>query len=689
MVNPTRTRSRETSASGRPNLLEKTYSRYSTYSSKGGKGVEGGKDVKRTSSRTNSQQTAVDNKSLRSFTGVFRRPEEGCRPTPPAKLSDSQEKLLAEMLVYFRDRNTYPVSLNARDGKAEEPPTDWEKLRMLSRESMLRYLRATKWDLNAAQKRLVETIAWRREFGVDSIDPDEVEGEAKSGKETVMGYDNSARPLHYMHPHRNNTKETPTQMRFAVWILESCIDLMPPGVEQLALLINFDNRSRNPTSIANAKLMLYILQNHYVERLGLALCINVPWVFKAFWSAIQGFIDPVTKSKCKFDEGIKEEVPLTQLSSDYGGLVEPTYHHDQYWPDLVKLTKERRAAMLKRFKEQCNSEVGASEWVVRGGNDADCDAVLQKTDIANIVSEADEMGALARTDSGAPAEAPTTQVSDPPHVADLDTAQSSRQDAVNASHARMNAAVTASSAEPPPLVPLSQTVSETNETFKTPTNEICQNPLDRAFSTLSVTRSSGQGAAATSGAAASNTAKADRLGDVDEDTQTNGTGGPSSPPTSPPSRSDTPLSAIRGRKEGDLQRRSGLFGSISKMVHHDGRNKSTDSAGKHKRNASSASRKLLHKSSTQQVNVLFFAAARDAAGTSSIKIPLIATPLKLSEMPALIHQSKGIKDPTRLMEVIARSNWCVDQTMVNSEDTSTTQLKGGEDVAVIPPVSGG
>ena len=36
---------------------------------------------------------------------------------------------------------------------------------------------------------------------------------------------------------------------------------MPPGVEQLALLINFDHKSRNPTSISNAKLMLYILQN--------------------------------------------------------------------------------------------------------------------------------------------------------------------------------------------------------------------------------------------------------------------------------------------------------------------------------------------------------------------------------------------------------------------------------------------
>ncbi len=42
----------------------------------------------------------------------------------------------------------------------------------------------------------------------------------------------------------------------------------------------------------------------------------MPWIFKAFWNAIQSFIDPVTKSKCKFDEAIKDEVPEDHLSKD-------------------------------------------------------------------------------------------------------------------------------------------------------------------------------------------------------------------------------------------------------------------------------------------------------------------------------------------------------------------------------------
>lgn len=197
---------------------------YNSMSTRGQKGKESFREsLARISSRDNasSEATAAEGGSTastpppKSFAGVFQAPEPGCRPKPPAKLTADQEEKLAEMLKYFRAKETYPSSL--KNPQAEEkPPTEWEKLRMLSRESMLRYLRATKWDLAQAKKRLIDSIAWRREFGVDEIDPNVVEPEAKSGKETVLGFDNSARPLHYMHPHRNDTKETPRQMQFAV-----------------------------------------------------------------------------------------------------------------------------------------------------------------------------------------------------------------------------------------------------------------------------------------------------------------------------------------------------------------------------------------------------------------------------------------------------------------------------------------
>lgn len=296
--------------------------------------------------------TTSSHKTHEPSFSLLTKPDPQARALPYQPLTPEQQAKYDTCLDYFTNVEAYPTQLQPpAKGKPipHAPATENEKMHLLTRESILRYLRATKWDVEDAKKRLTATIAFRREYGNDEIRPDYVEPEARSGKETVLGFDKYGRPLHYMHPHRSDTPETDRQMKFAVWMLDACIDLMPPGVEQLALLINFENKSRNPTSISNAKLMLYILQNHYVERLGVAMCINgtssfdflclkkfkkkqptqervcvcadplflkVPWIFKLFWNAIQSFIDPSTKSKCKFDEAIMGEVFPSQLLGD-------------------------------------------------------------------------------------------------------------------------------------------------------------------------------------------------------------------------------------------------------------------------------------------------------------------------------------------------------------------------------------
>jgi exonuclease III len=43
-------------------------------------------------------------------------------------------------------------------------------------------MRATKWNLNEAEKRLKATLEWRREYKPDLIPPDEVKMESETGK---------------------------------------------------------------------------------------------------------------------------------------------------------------------------------------------------------------------------------------------------------------------------------------------------------------------------------------------------------------------------------------------------------------------------------------------------------------------------------------------------------------------------
>jgi CRAL/TRIO domain len=91
----------------------------------------------------------------------------------------------------------------------------------------------------------------------------------------VLGFDNWSRPCLYLIPSRQNTNYPPRQIQQMVFSLERCIDMMPQGVETLALLVDFKNssNSKNP-SAGTGRQVLHILQTHYPERLGKALVIN-------------------------------------------------------------------------------------------------------------------------------------------------------------------------------------------------------------------------------------------------------------------------------------------------------------------------------------------------------------------------------------------------------------------------------
>jgi molybdopterin converting factor small subunit len=86
-----------------------------------------------------------------------------------------------------------------------------------------------------------------------------------------------------------------------------------------------------------------------------------------------------------------------------------------------------------------------------------------------------------------------------------------------------------------------------------------------------------------------------------------------------------------------------------------------------------------------QITVLYFAAASTAAGRTSEQIALPDNmPLSLATLGALLGERYA---RTGMPDILSGSQWSVDAEMV--EDVESTILKGGEEVAVICPVSGG
>lgn len=90
-------------------------------------------------------------------------------------------------------------------------------------------------------------------------------------------------------------------------------------------------------------------------------------------------------------------------------------------------------------------------------------------------------------------------------------------------------------------------------------------------------------------------------------------------------------------------------------------------------------------SATPDITFLYFAAASTATGLSSETISLTSDQgLPLSSLPELLvsrHPNRGLE------KILASSQWSVDAEMV--DDPADVVLRGGEEVAVICPVSGG
>lgn len=199
------------------------------------------------------------------------------QPVDKVILNEEQEKKYETLLEQVKTWTEVPAT-KGKDGKEGKagPLTDDERY-WLTRECLLRYLRAVKWNEKDAEKRLLETLAWRREFGVDELTADFISPENESGKQLILGWDKNGRTCQYLSPGRQNTDVSPRQTQHLVYMLERSLELMPPGQEKVALLINMKaskNRSNTAPGISQGREVLNILQTHYPERLGRALIIN-------------------------------------------------------------------------------------------------------------------------------------------------------------------------------------------------------------------------------------------------------------------------------------------------------------------------------------------------------------------------------------------------------------------------------
>lgn len=307
-------------------------------------------------------------------------PTHSHETAPPPALSEKNQTSYDCVLEHFT-----AVDFTLPNVDQEKAALTVDEKFWLSYECLLRFLRATNWNAGAAIKRLEETLKWRREFGIyDKITPEYIEPEATTGKEFLFGYDTHGRPAIYVSPSKVGAEESPRTIQLTVWMAERAFDLMGPGVETLALLVDYADNTKNP-SFGMCRTTLDIIQTHYPERLGLALIAHLPWLLNAFITLLTPFMDPYTRQKLVFNPVINENglfrtaadaeawdadsttrvfEPTQLIQEGWNGSQQFMYSHCVYWDALVKLCEERRSRMFVAW-HRMGGNVGIKEWDVK------------------------------------------------------------------------------------------------------------------------------------------------------------------------------------------------------------------------------------------------------------------------------------------------------------------------------------
>ncbi|KAF7770573.1 hypothetical protein Agabi119p4_6547 [Agaricus bisporus var. burnettii] len=280
-------------------------------------------------------------------------------PLPP--LTERERKTYTEVSRHFL-KGDYKIP-GTPNGELSEDEKFW-----LSYECILRFLRGSRWKALDTIQRLEATLKWRRDFGLYTrVNASLVEKEAVTGNLLLLGHDTQGRPAFYLIPNRQSTTGDIKHIQSAIFMLERCIDLMPPGVETLDFLITFTPHSSQPP-FSFTRTLLSTLQTHYPERLAFASITNPPLMLNIMIKFVLTFIDPITRAKCKFDpkELLRDRIfkPEGLMKKWWGGGLDFEFEHERYWPELIELTEARTAKWKERWRE-LGGRVGIREWLYK------------------------------------------------------------------------------------------------------------------------------------------------------------------------------------------------------------------------------------------------------------------------------------------------------------------------------------
>ncbi|KAA0041850.1 hypothetical protein IC582_019720 [Cucumis melo] len=262
--------------------------------------------------------------------------------------------------------------------------------------SILRYLKARNWNTKKANKMLKETLKWRLEYKPEKISWEDIAQEAKTGKIYRANYtDRQGRTVLVMRPSSQNTESTTGQIRYLVYCMEHAILSSNSTDGYMVWLIDFHGWNTSCLSLKVTRDTAHVLQNHYPERLGLAILYNPPKVFESFWVMVRPFLESKTSKKVKFvysnnPESLKimaDNFDADKLETSFGGKNPIGFNYEDYSQRMMEDDKK----MTRFIDSGCSSPtykalLSKSQLLDSAASDFDSQASDDESDTDEIPS---------------------------------------------------------------------------------------------------------------------------------------------------------------------------------------------------------------------------------------------------------------------------------------------------------------
>ncbi|TPX38310.1 hypothetical protein SmJEL517_g00131 [Synchytrium microbalum] len=274
---------------------------------------------------------------------------------------DPKKDLTPEQLTMLEEfRAQLPELLISRE-LIENAEDDDEDMAQLTDEEIAEIRKEEEVWTDDAFDRLEATLKWRRTYKPHKITPDDIVEESLTGKIYVNGFDQIGRPILYLCPKRENTKNHDQQLKHTVFVMETAIKMMSKGVEQVIIAIDYEGVSmRTAPPLAITRRFLDTIGAHYPERMGIGFVVNPSWYLWIALGLASPFMDPVTKAKINFVSlsgkankskestadgtgswtSLQKYIDNELLDAMFGGDYAFEWHHPTYWSYISALRSD-------------------------------------------------------------------------------------------------------------------------------------------------------------------------------------------------------------------------------------------------------------------------------------------------------------------------------------------------------------